>query len=109
MARRKKRGLNGSPEHHLSEAKGAAKEAEKYFDKVAKFATGGMCASALSAFNRASVYEGEVLAHQRESGDRMSVSARGRVVDAYEKAEKAFSAVCLKSGSINGLRRRRRK
>ena len=111
MARRRRsRSLSGSPEHHHNAAKKEAVEAVRFFDRSVRFAAQKQCDSALTAFAMGATREGATIVHQYESGSQLSVSESGKVVDAYEKAEKAVKKACF-TGALSGLAgmRKRRK
>lgn len=110
MARRRRRSsarLSGSPNHHLKMAEREINASAAKYSLAAKFAKHGNCAAAFDAFVAGAAREGAAIAHDSESGLRLSVSATGKASDAYHAATKQFSAVCGVGGKLSGMRRKR--
>ena len=111
MARHRRSGLAGSPEHHKSAAKKEFKRVLRETGAIPALLQNGFCMGAVRRLTEAATVFGSGLAHAKEAGARRERVASGARV-AVTEAEKMVVRTCMGSGAprmiMAGMRRSKR-
>jgi hypothetical protein len=110
MAKRRKMGLHGSPEHHAEQAVSWMEEAESEYTKAANFVKSRRCGAALKTLVEAVGSHEAGIVHEDESNrstpENLRKSVRKKKAIAYgEFAKKCI--VAKAKPALSGMRRRR--
>jgi hypothetical protein len=108
MAKRRKMGLHGSPEHHRQKAEKLANVASKDAKVAIKLMGEGRCAEALDALVFSSKALGEMTAHAQEGHIAVSSLLRESFHPANSDLHHLIrSCAVKKKGGLGAMRRRR--
>ena len=108
MAKRRKMGLHGSPEHHQQRAERLATIASKDAKIAIKLMGDGRCADALDALVTSAKTLGEMTAHAQEGHIAVGSLLRESFYPANSDLHQLIrSCAVKKKAGLSGMRRRR--
>ena len=103
MARRKRRGLGGTSEHHESRAKEARFTSTSLYKAATINAAAGHCGRAFRDLMDGNRYSSGYYTHASEAG------IRPNKIESADMAVQTFVKNCLVGASLSGMRRRSRR